>query len=136
MNLLVTGGYGFIASNFINNMINDSKTKFFYFGFGGIMLIEIIFYHTGYFNIWIDIGIIIIIILSLYFYWRHILNFINPKNVIAKINIKNWGRGKETPKEIQEIGDYVKIGIHSNNDMLTNKSFNKLIEFNERLKND
>ncbi len=121
-------------SNFIRDLTKDFKTQLLYFGFATIMVLEVIFYHKNYSFFFVDVVLMIILLVGLYFYWRHILDFIDPEQAVGIINEKKWNYDEKTKKEIKQIGDYVTIGIKDGNQVLTNKAFDKLLEFNKELK--
>ena len=118
-------------SNFINKLSNDKKTKWFYRLLVLLIIIQIFFFHLEISNYLLDIVLILIIFGVLFWYWRYILNFINPERSIDSMDVS-----KLKDEELSELGDYAKIGIENNNDVITDKAIDKLLKFDKRLKDE
>ena len=117
-------------SNFIQKLLDDKKTRSFYFLLVLLSIVQVLFYHFNFSNVLMDTFFIIVIFGSLFWYWRYILNFIDPEKTIENID-----ENKLAKEDISNLGDYIKIGIESNNDTMTDKAIQKLKKFHRKLKN-
>ncbi len=116
-------------TNFIEQLKNDLRTRIFYFSLVAIILVESIFYHLGYNSLIIDLIFVLIVFVGLFWYWNHILTFIDPIASVRKL-----GGKKFIGEEISTIGDYAEIGIKNKNEKLAQESISKLINIHERLR--
>lgn len=116
-------------TNFIEQLKNDLRTRVFYFSLVAIMLIETALYHLGYNSLAVDLIFVLLVFIGLFWYWNHILSFIDPIASVRKLANK-----KIIGEEISTLGDYAEIGVKNKNEKLTQESISRLINIHERLK--
>lgn len=116
-------------TRFIKKLRLDSKTRNFYIFLVLLIIVQTIIFYLKFNKLGIDILFLSTLFYVLFRYWQYILNMIDPITNVEKIDVV---RIKE--EEISNLGDYARIGIQDKNDVLAEKSINKLVQLNEYLK--